>query len=979
MQSRHKALEMLIVLILGCFVVFTYLVGSIGIWEPWEASTLLVARQLSQTNFTEAAFWVPTLDGELAFRPYIQLWLMAALFRIWPDPGAFLIRLPSALSALWLLLETFCALRCAVSRRVAWIGAGILLTLPTFVFGAKLIQGGIWPILAVSMPILLYIQAVYSETRREARVKRALFAFSLGLSFLAGGLWALAIVILTFVLGLCFASKNPRFDAFTSPFKTRYFLVPLYVVFVFIGLCFGQYVLNSGDVLEKRIGITLPDLNEAIESGRVFKLEKYGKQIRGEFQNYGRERMRFCLADSTDRLNTNARSLLELNEIERKRFEKLVAENFGTLPVQNTRISALDQSFYAALRFFWRNVNHVNEIQNVQLARISDEKLRTDPSLGFIKSSLDEITVGSDIGILGYDGFIGRVHPGEIVQILPQNADNTSHSVNATQYIEIKSSRAEGFVPADILNIIEPKNDIDWADWGRILVLGLFPWIAFWPLIFWAAWAPARLLEFKGEPFHGEFQTQQVKEKISESISPLQWLLFAWLIVSVVALWFGVNFNGFLESTSLIPVTMLLAIILASHTVWKRIMNDGILRAILWICALGVIYACVSVLVQAPFYLVQYMLIDPLMNWPKDYAMLETTIWSYVPIFGVLSLLAFTHIGELRFSRLYLAIANRVASLPTERMNSATLPALSDDIVPASLRPCSIFILAAAVAAAFIYATYLPRISEELTETSLVDHFVSHSGHGEKLYVLNHETERLCATYKDCDTGYVCKDAQCKISTFSSYALSLAQPISRSALLEQISPDAEEKNFFIIPKGVLYEFNQVYRESFPVKKRRNLIVTQAPSSRLYLITNDFEEKSVNPLDQVILDEVPQGVTRVEAALSDDLVLEGFRTDSFSWIDDGELKLTLFYRVENAFMSSLVLTFQVEWAGHKATLEHALDDLTYDSASWLEGDVIADPITIALSGVQTRTSYKITMCVHAPNETCEPNILLTTID
>ena len=52
MQNRYSSLEIIAVLVLACIAILTYLVGNAGIWEPWEAATLLLGRQLSQTNIT---------------------------------------------------------------------------------------------------------------------------------------------------------------------------------------------------------------------------------------------------------------------------------------------------------------------------------------------------------------------------------------------------------------------------------------------------------------------------------------------------------------------------------------------------------------------------------------------------------------------------------------------------------------------------------------------------------------------------------------------------------------------------------------------------------------------------------------------------------------------------------------------------------------------------------------------------------------
>ena len=976
MQNRYSSLEIIAVLVLACIAILTYLVGNAGIWEPWEAATLLLGRQLSQTNITESAFWVPVLDGEIAFRPYLQLWLLATAFHFVPDPGAFLLRLPSAIVGIWLVVLTFITMRRATTRFASWASVFILLTLPVFVFGSKLIQGGIWPIFAVSLPLLHYVLAVYANTRREARVFRCFFALSLGLSFLAGGLWALAIVALTLALNLLFSARHPLRVAFTRPFCTRYFLFPLYLVFIVVGIFFGLYMIHVRETLEDRDGITVARLNDAIEAGNVESLEKRNGQIIGRLNINTRRSAPFVLADSREKYNTQADAILKMDEVEKKRFDKLVSEYFGPLHEAPLTIP-MEDAFRATVRFFWRYVDHVHEVQNVPLARVRGDVLRENPELAVIRH--DSTNDGFDpfgLESMGYDGGLGIVHPGEIVQVIPNNeAQNNQNDPSAL--VEIRGSRADGYLSQKVLEPIIADTSIEWKDWGRILALGLFPWIALWPLLFVGAFSKQKNLELTRTPFHGEF-VQEDEDTCDDFVSPFQLLLFAWILVSILALWYGINFNGFHAFSGVIGIAMLFGLALSSRNLWNRLLNDGLLKAIFWIMACIIVYLAIQQLVKAPFYLIQYLLIDPLMSWPRDYTIFENTFWAYVPIFMVLLLWAFSHFGENQFEAVCTSIRARLSAAQNSDKSSTTLISVPAAGSTSGARSTCIIIAAALVSAGFIYTQYLPTISQELTETALVDHFVSHSGHGEKLYILQHETERMCATYSDCDPGYVCKDAQCQLSTFTTYALSVAQPISRTDLLDLVSPNAAEKAYFIIPHGALYELNQTYRESFRINERQNLIVTDAPSSRLYLLTNDPEQKSVNPLEKIILDKVPQDTTPKQIHISSNLDLDAFRIERFSWEPNGKIDLTLFYHVLAASQSPVLLQFSVEWTGHKSVSEHPLDKLPYPSPSWLEGDIIADTISIPLYGDQVRGKYEIKLCVHEPDQECVSFTTLTTI-
>ncbi len=988
MQNRHYAIEILLVFVIASFVFLFQLAGNTGIWEPWEASTLLVARQISQASITETAFWIPMLDGDLVFRPYLQLWSLATIFRAWPDPGAFLLRLPSAIAGILLTLMSFAVMRRSVSRRAAWMSFLVLLTFPMFFFASKLIQGGIWPIFAVSLPILVWWRGVFSTSRREMRVMRGALAVSFGLSFLAGGLWALAIVSLVFVIGFAITRHNSQFDAIISPFRTRYFLFPLYVTFVLCGLVFGQYMTHIGEAREGRVGITLEALNEALDNGRVLSLERREKQIIGEMASYKRVPRKFVLADTEARLNTDADELLSHDDVERRLFEKLIAEKGLSMASREPEQLDFSNDLLATVRYFFKFLDNVHEVQNVALARVNGAVLEKSPEKAILHAKQpspdqeDEFSVLGSSAFDGLDGMTEFVYSDEIVKLPAQAVTAHRTADHDTEYVEIQTGRATGYVDASILEQIDQKNDFEWRNWARILVLSIFPWIALWPLIAVGAFVPSRHFVFEGKPFRGEFVEEERKNtEEANKRSPLQIFLVVWLFVGVVATWIGVNFTGFYEFTGIMAVAMLLGLALASDSVWQNIHHDGLIKTLVWIIAGVILYFSIDTLVEAPFYLIHYMLVDPHMNWPRDYAIFENHFWAYMPIFLFLALWAFSKLGDRPFAWFYLRLSSRFSanSTMTSDRSSMSLVRVKHEICPTSFRPAFLLVCAAIVSASFIYLMYLPKISTELTEADLVNHFMEHAGHGEKLYILNHETEQICATYRDCDPGYVCKNAQCQISTFSSYALSLAQPVSRPELLDKIHPSSAEKAYFIVPKDVLYEVNQAYRESFPTEERRNLTVTEAPSSRLYLLTNDETQTSINPLNRVIMDKLPEDATIFTRKLSPDLSLVGFRVDRFTWEPTGRIDLTMFYHVDSAFQTPLSIRFIADWANNSSISAHALDQLVYASSEWLEGDVIADHVTIPLSGNATHAIFEISMCIVGSDNQCEDRELITSID
>ena len=90
MFNKRQFIDFFLVIIIASLV---FLLGisetDAGLWEPWETSTMLAARQMSQSSILESTFWVPQLNGELIAEPYLQLWLLAAIFHFFPDPSIF--------------------------------------------------------------------------------------------------------------------------------------------------------------------------------------------------------------------------------------------------------------------------------------------------------------------------------------------------------------------------------------------------------------------------------------------------------------------------------------------------------------------------------------------------------------------------------------------------------------------------------------------------------------------------------------------------------------------------------------------------------------------------------------------------------------------------------------------------------------------------------------------------------------------------
>ncbi|MCL2324938.1 MAG: hypothetical protein FWC40_00325 [Proteobacteria bacterium] len=985
MLTRQSIVEVFGVLVLSLAVLLWGLTSSsMGIWEPWEASIVLMARQIAHSSILETPFWLPQLDGEIAFRPYLQVWVMAACFHISPDPGAFLLRLPSALAGTWLIVLTFITVRQMSTRRGAWTTIVVLLTMPMFVFGSKLIQGGIWTILAVSLPILHYLLAAYAKTMHMRRSMQALAGISVLITFLTGGFFALIMVACVMLLASLCLSRHPQRRDFAAPLRTKYFLLPLYAAGLLIALCFGQTVTAMRHVLEERIPMPLSALNDAIEMNEVAAIERRGTAILGQLKaEDGKQPIPFILAETGFGLNTNAGEIFEHSESGRRTFEALLLRQFGknAPPKARQEVPPLHGAVAVTFRYFMQHASQKPVQEKLSLARVSEAALSRNPNLANVYRSIPDERPQLITNIAPVTSIFefSELQAGQVVQRLTPAPENTA----SQPFVEIRRGSLRGFVDNDALEDISQTPKWRWTTWLRVLAFGLFPWIAFFPLLILATLIPQRKLTLSQYPFRGEFLTPPNLDDQPNLRSPAQIILAVWSFISIITLWVGTNIANEYAFMGLLPMAILFGLVASSPQVWLCIRQRFLLRHGIWLASVAVIAFIAHVLYEAPFSLIQYLLVDPPMHWPPEYTLFAQTFWSFVPIFAVLSYLVFSPIGAALRHQIYCwfdGLYEKNKDEDNVRASSTYCKAGRPiDVALPSTTPAISLLLTALISSGFLYLVYLPAISGELTEDALISRYFAHANNGEKLFILKEETELPCITYRDCDPGYICKANHCTISTFSSYSLDFAQSMSRQLMLEYLKPIyGHEDAFFIIPKGSLFAINQAYRSAFYDNERRNVVVLNAPSSRLFLISNNESLMSVNPLNDVFIDTLPANATRFEAALHESLHIEGFRIESFTWQPKAQIRLTLFYRIQKPIFTDPQLRFIVNSPNRKMTTSHALLGGRYPARGFLEGDLVADPVTINLDIKPTHGIFDVQVMVVDGLHQNIPPVLLTSI-
>lgn len=942
MITRRSIVDTVLVLGISAFVfILTVSHNGMNFWEPWETSTLLAAQRMAQSSILESSFWIPQVDNVFVAQPLLQLWFLSLSSHIFSEIDPFWIRLPGALAGIFIVCLSFFAVRQVSTRRAAWMTVIALLTMPMFVLSGKLIHGDIWLIVAVSTPQLFYLLASYATTRRMHRTMLVFTGLSCILSFLAGGLFALAILALSGALFLFVMRRHPQKQAFLKPLSCRYFIVSIFLAFVAIGCIFGTFVTQSRYAIERRTPMTLAEVNNALDNDNVISIERRNQQIIGTVKSSSAtpdspEQRPFILVESHSNLNTNANEIFAQSESDRKTFVNDLMWRFQKqTPIRTEKqIPDLEGSFENALRFFWYHTNSSYKKNVLPLVRA------TEPSKAFAdaNSAISANTYNDNAvlqsGILPTPVF--RTDKGMLLRVL--NDDKIS------PWIEVQNGAYQrGYVMRSTVEPTASTQNIRWFSWIDILLYGLMPWACFFPIALACLFVSHKKLAISNAPFIGEFA--QDKNEANDAHSALQKLLFCWIIADLIALFVGVNQCNRVFFAGIVPTAILFGIAISAQTFWRTVRNSLEARVFLIVFAWATLFFAMYSLNDEPYRIVRYLLTDPLMHWGQKFS-LPSEFIVYAIIFACLTPLAFSGIAE--------TIQNRLTALREQfkrpkrevrTSSSSTLMRVSrEETTPMPYAAAITLTLIAVISSTYIYHTYLPSVTENLTEEALIQRYFELANKSEPVYLLSGENHQLCVSYRDCDPGYVCESNRCRISTFSSYSLDVAKPISRQNMLQAIDPKSPaEAAFYIIPKDALFDINITYRHMFAQGARRNLPVIDAPSSRLYLIGETAESTSSNPMDSIFINELPKEATKMQIPLDDEITLEGFKIDKLDFESQKILTMTVFYRVTQKINAQNQLKFSFEIVNRKIGFEVPLLPNHYDVTELAPSDIVARKI------------------------------------
>jgi 4-amino-4-deoxy-L-arabinose transferase-like glycosyltransferase len=197
-SSRARLLPLL-VLVIGAAVLLPRL-GAYGLWDPTEVKIADAARALGQPH------------GRGAAPPSLTILMVAEGFKAM-GVGEVGGRLPLALLSLLTLLIAYFVGRATLRPRAAFLGALALVTMPSFLFGARQLTSGVPLLLASALSVggLVYLLWPPKGTNAAVRVLGfAAAAAGIYLGIRSGGVLVGGIAPLTAVLLAYRAARSTR-------------------------------------------------------------------------------------------------------------------------------------------------------------------------------------------------------------------------------------------------------------------------------------------------------------------------------------------------------------------------------------------------------------------------------------------------------------------------------------------------------------------------------------------------------------------------------------------------------------------------------------------------------------------------------------------------------------------------------------------------------------------------------------------------
>ena len=238
-----------------CALLLFSQLGSLGIWEPWEAAEILTAMEYaSRPAFDPAVVvdrpeapgynWaVPTLEGKPVASSLLQIWLVKALLPAQGEDIRELVgalernaRLPFALFGALLALSLFAWIRRHADALRAALASVALIGFPVLFVGAHNVATPLLFVATTSLALIAAFELVHAESSRRAWAMSALLTLSLLATALdqrlSGVLLVLSVVAASALIELprSAAASRPKRATMIASFLT--FCLPALLLLV---------------------------------------------------------------------------------------------------------------------------------------------------------------------------------------------------------------------------------------------------------------------------------------------------------------------------------------------------------------------------------------------------------------------------------------------------------------------------------------------------------------------------------------------------------------------------------------------------------------------------------------------------------------------------------------------------------------------------------------------------------------------------
>ena len=935
--------------------------GIPGFWEPWESGIVQLADFTRAHAWDPAIWWVPQTDNHLVYKPLPQIWSLVFVQSLFAEPSEFALRLPGALLGLGTLLLTFSTMRRFFARRTAWAVLVVLVSLPMFTFGARLLTGGIWSIAGVAIPLLCAIRAMHAESARARNVFGLGLGLGLGLAFLGGGIVAATTVVATLVAFLLWR----RSAGLLRPFAAPGFIAGAVLSIAFVGYVFAQYLAWVPYALEDRAPLSAAEIKREVEAGHVESVGLRSGIVTGVLDDDAAERLgaeRFVLSvDGTLR----GSEMWEAWSTSPTEMVALISALDAAGHTDDGEFSTFDEppsdegATKATLRFFLYDLYDPVRLTEPTKAR-ARSTVGAAPGLGIVHDepeSLEGFLLRLTDPLTGLDterreAEAAREADGKKPPPAPANRVARPTQLRNGQevtlvgpsdvpgWVEVEHANKTGYVPEFTLEEDPVLEHVTFDHWVRHVGFGLFPWVLLLP----AALGVLLLRRTQG---------QSSNRSEGESVGDF---MLVWLGMSVLALGIGASLFSYRPFTGVIPVGIATGLLLGSRGIWARVDNAPLLRKFIGFGAICILAVLIHDYKEHPWLFIETYLTEPEMEWEEGLQVLLTPFRLFRYIVAALFVAYFFGAvgwGNRVFARLSAFFEWRFGGWWAESWLRKAVrvpwryglryPVLLAWAGAQTLRQVRVVFGVMAVSFAVLSTfVYLPAMSHHLTQKGLLERYDELSDEGEPLFNLVTEAQKSCRVYTECESGSTCIRGKCKPEATSFY-LGDVDNIRETELLKEMEGDS--RVFAVIPRPKLSRVNSLFRKTFPVGERENLAVLDTRSSRYLLVSNQLEdgEEDDNYIGDLILDGPPNPMFTPARPVrfTNGLEFLGYDLEPVEVASGDEFTVTYYFHITKDITADWQMFLHVDFPGTRINGDHRPGDGAFLTNTWIAGDYVKD--------------------------------------